>query len=522
MVVAPHRVAAEVGAALLSRGANAVEAAISTAAALAVVYPHMNGLGGDSFWLLAGPGQPPLGLNASGPSGERLSRELLAAHGLERIPERGSLAACTVPGTVGGWEALYRYSRRALGGRLAWRELLRPAIALAREGFPISEGQVRDTRRLLGELEALPGAAELFASVFAPGGRVPEPGAWWRHPELAATLETVAERGADGFYKGAVGAQIVAHSLLTADDLARYRPEWVEPLHVAYRGLTAVNLPPNSQGVVSLEILGILERLPAAGMRRSQAAHIHWIVEATKLAFGDRDRYLGDPARMAVRAAELLAPGHLDGLAARVRAEAALPDAPLSRSGRGDTVWFGAVDARGLAVSGIQSLYYEFGSGVVAGRTGVVLQNRGVAFSPSSGPNELGPRRKPFHTLNPAMLLRDGRPYLVYGTMGGEGQPQTQAAVATRIVDLGMHPAEAVAAPRWLYGRTWGGDSPGLKLERRFDPAVVRELEALGHACTLVEAWSDLMGHAGAILVEGERLLGGADPRSDGAAIACD
>lgn len=518
MVVAPHRVAAEVGATFLTRGANAVEAAIGVAAALAVVYPHMNGLGGDSFWLLAGPEHPPLGLNASGPAGERLSRELLAEHGLERIPERGKLAACTVPGTVGGWQALYQFARRSLGARFEWRELLEPAIALAKEGFQVSEGQVRDTRRVLGELEALPGLAEPFASVFAPGGKIPEPGAWWRSPELAETLEIVAERGADGFYGGVVGEQIVAHSLLTASDLVEYRPEWVQPLSLAYRGTTACNLPPNSQGVVSLEILGILERLPADSLRRSPARHVHLIVEATKLAFGDRDRYLGDPARMTIQAAELLAPAYLDGLAARVLA-GSLTEARPTASGRGDTVWFGVVDRSGMAVSGIQSLYYEFGSGVVVGHTGVVLQNRGAAFSPTPGPNELGPRRRPFHTLNPPMLLHRGRPFLVYGTMGGEGQPQTQAAIVTRIVDLGMNPAEAVAAPRWLYGRTWGGDSPGLKLERRFDPAVVRELEELGHACTLVEEWSDLMGHAGAILVDGERLLGGADPRSDGAAV---
>lgn len=530
MVTSPHYLATQAGVDVLRAGGNAADAAIAVAATLSVVYPHMCSLGGDNFWLVHAAGTGELrALNASGRSGERASIAFYRDQGLDRIPARGFLAANTVPGAVSGWEAAFRYARETMGPGLPWPRLLETAIASARDGFPVSPGlafwlatDAATTDRELRHLGRFPAFARTFLK---PGGQPYAQGEVMRLPDLARTLECLAQGGAAAFYRGPIAARIVADlkahgGLLTREDFAAHTADWAEPLRVPYRGLTACNCPPNSQGLASLAILNILNNFEVEKLGEGSADTCHLLVEATKQAFADRDRYLTDPDFAAIPLDWLLGAAHGKEQAARIdMARAARDVAPLDP--QGDTVWIGVVDARGNAVSLIQSIYYDFGSGIVAGDTGVLLQNRGTYFSLDPGHvNCLKPRKRTFHTLNPAMLLRDGKPYLVYGTMGGEGQPQTQAAIVTRIVDFGLSPQDAVNAPRWLHGRTWGESANDLKLESRIDTAVVAQLRRRGHAVTRVPAFTEIMGHAGAILIDpatGVRY-GAADPRGDGLA----
>ena len=345
-------------------------------------------------------------------------------------------------------------------------------------------------------------------------------------PDLARTLKTLASHGAEEFYQGDIAARIVADlekngGVLSREDFARHTADWVAPLSVTYRGHTACNLPPNTQGMASLEILNICNRFDMRALGEGTADYCHLIIEATKLAFADRDAYLSDPAFADIPVGELLSDAHADWQASRISMNRAAADVrPMDP--HGDTAWLGVVDRWGNAVSLIQSIYHDFGSAIVPGGTGILLQNRGSHFSLDPGHvNCLQPGKRTLHTLNPAMLFKGGRPFLVYGTMGGEGQPQTQAALVTRIVDFGMTPQAAIDAPRWLYGRSWGREANDLKLEGRFPEAVVEELVRRGHSASLVAPYTDLMGHAGAILINQENgiLQGGADPRSDG--LAC-
>jgi gamma-glutamyltranspeptidase/glutathione hydrolase len=294
----------------------------------------------------------------------------------------------------------------------------------------------------------------------------------------------------------------------------------VAPLHVPYRDTVAYNLPPNTQGMASLEILNILNNFDMSKIPEGSADYYHVIVEATKEAFVDRDKYLSDPDFVKIPLDFLLSSKHGKDQAARIRMDAAAHELkPLDP--KGDTVWFGVVDKDGNAVSIIQSIYHDFGSGIVPAGTGVLLQNRGSFFSldPQSV-NHLEPGKRTFHTLNPAMLLKGGKPYLVYGTMGGEGQPQTQAAIVTRVVDYGMTPQEAINAPRWLHGRTWGASSNDTKFEGRIPADVTDELKRRGHPVKVVENYTDTMGHAGAILIDPATKVryGATDPRGDGVA----
>jgi gamma-glutamyltranspeptidase/glutathione hydrolase len=530
MVTSPHHLATQSGVRVLRDGGTAVDAAIAVAATLAVVYPQMCSLGGDSFWLIWDAGARTLrALNASGRSGEHVTRARYADRGLAAIPPRGYLAANTVPGVVSGWELASRYAREHLGSTRGWPDLLADAIRHARDGTPVTPSLAHwlaiDTDPGDREFRALQ-RFEGFARTFLrPDGRPWALGQVLRQPELARTLETLARDGADAFYTGPIAQAIVADlaaggGLLSAADFAEHRADWVEPISVRYRDTTAYNFPPNTQGMASLAILNILENIDLRAIPEGSADYFHLLIEATKQAFLDRDRWLTDPAFADIPLARLLSPEHGRAQAARIRKDRAGTDTrPLDP--HGDTVWFGAIDARGHAVSVIQSIYHDFGSGIVPGGTGVILQNRGSFFSLSpDAANRLEPRKRCFHTLNPAMLFRDGQPWLIYGTMGGEGQPQTQAAIATRIVDYGMTPQEAVAAPRWLHGRTWGASSNDTKFESRIPAAVTDELARRGHPVKVVDAYTDTMGHAGAILIDPETGVrhGASDPRSDGLA----
>lgn len=526
MVTTPNALASQSALAVLREGGNAVEAMIAAAAAIAVVYPHMNSIGGDAFWLIARPGEAPRGLEACGAAAGAATIESYRAKGLSRIPFRGGMAANTVAGTLSGWEAAHAFSREALGGRLPLTRLLADAIHYARDGIAVTRSQSACTASRTGELAAIPG----FAETFLPGGSAPGVGSRFRQRGLADTLEHLARVGLPDFYRGELARSMAddlsaVGSPLTFSDLERHQAVWKTPLQMAHSQGTLYNMPPPTQGLVSLLILGQLDRLlgPAddAGALRDSLdpAFVHACVEATKQAFGVRDTRITDPAWMAEPAEQWLTSDALDALAARVSCDEARGWG--NGKGPGDTVWMGVVDGEGVAVSFIQSIYHEFGSGVVLAGSGVNWQNRGCSFSlDAAALNPLMPGRKPFHTLNPAMArLQDGRT-IVYGNMGGDGQPQSQSAVFSRIVRFGMNPQAAIDAPRWLLGRTWGQDSDSLKLEARFPEATVARLRELGHAVDVLEAYDETMGHAGAIVLYPDGTYeGGSDPRSDGAAM---
>jgi gamma-glutamyltranspeptidase/glutathione hydrolase len=515
VVCAPHFAAVEAGRATLAEGGNALEAMIAMAAAIAAAYPHMNHIGGDGFWLIRQPSGRVRAIMAAGPAAAQARPELYAAY--ETIPTRGPLAALTVPGAVGGW-IVAREAAKVYGGSLPLDVLLAPAIAVARDGYAVSRSQARLTQEQFADLEKLPG----FAAAFLADGKAPEVGAKLRQPALAETLAHLARAGLDDFYRGDVGREIAADlarigSPLVREDLTRYSATLAEPLNVALPAGTIYNTDAPTQGVASLMILALFDRL---GVKESEGFdHIHGLVEATKRALRLRDRAVTDPSRLPHALERALDPRFIAGEAIRIdrRKAAHWPLGP----GNGDTIWMGAADSSGLVVSYIQSIYWEFGSGCVLPATGVLMQNRGVSFSLNHGAlNLLAPGRLPFHTLNPALaVLADGR-IMAYGTMGGDGQPQTQGAVFSRHVMFREPLAEAIDRARWLLGRTWGSPQTALRLESRFDGNLIDALVSAGHDVdVLSEPYSDTMGHAGAVVLHPDGSLEGAhDPRADGGA----
>ncbi|MGE0256192.1 MAG: gamma-glutamyltransferase family protein [Alphaproteobacteria bacterium] len=516
MVTAPHHLAAEAGRDVLRDGGNAIEAMVAAAAAIAVVYPHMNAIGGDGFWLISRAGAAPVGIDACGPAAAAATPDLYRAAGHAAIPARGPLAALTVAGTIGGWIVALDLARQ-WGGRLPLPRLLEPAIGHARDGFGATPSQVANTAARENECRAVPG----FADTFLPGGVPPAIGDRFALPALGATLERLAAAGLDDFYRGDVAAALSADlaavgSPVARGDLAGFRARAVAPLSTAIRAGTLYNMPPPTQGLASLLILAQFDRLACAAADGFD--HVHLLIEATKQAFRVRDRHVTDPAFMDIDPAALLAPDCVAAMAAAI--DPATAAGWARGEDKGDTIWMGAIDGAGNAVSFIQSVYWEFGSGVVLPHTGVVWQNRGASFSlDPAARNPLVPGRRPFHTLNPALArLADGST-MVYGTMGGEGQPQTQAAVFTRHVMFGQGLQAAITAPRWLLGRTWGSESTTLKIEPRFAPGVIEALAKAGHEIEITAPFSETLGHAGALVRRpGGVIEGASDPRSDGRA----
>jgi len=424
MVVAPHRLAAEAGLAVLREGGNAIEAMIAAAASVSVVYPHMNGLGGDGFWLISTPERrAPLAINAVGAAAAAAGEDFYRTRNLTTIPTRGPLAANTVAGTVSGWQAALDVSAD-WGGALPLERLLEPAIGYARDGFPTSDGQCRLTAEKRSELAEAPGWADLFL----PNGKPPEPGAIFKQPALAETLTQLARAGLEDFYRGDLARRIAADlartgSPVSGEDLARQRPVRNDPLSVKLRAGTVYNVTPPSQGLASLLILGLFDRL---GCEEADGfAYVHGLVEATKQAFLLRNAEITDPVYMTVDPADLLSDTSLDALAGKIDKAKALPW-PVSGA-PGDTVWLGAADNAGRVVSFIHSIYWEFGSGTCLRDTGIQWQNRGSSFAlDPTAQNYLRPGRLPFHTNNPAMALLDDGRVMAYGSMGGDGQPQTK------------------------------------------------------------------------------------------------
>lgn len=519
MAVAPHATAAQSAIDVLKDGGNAVEAMIAAAATIAVVYPHMNGIGGDGFWLISVPGQKPVAIQACGYAAKKADIPFYKNNGFQQIPFRGPHATNTVAGTVAGWSLALKWAEKniAQSARLPLSRLLQDAIHLARNGTPVSEGLHQQIGAKLEQLQSAPG----FTTLFAPSGDALSVNELMYQPALANTLERMTVNGLDDFYHGDTARLIAgeleaAGSLLRFDDLNNFRASLVDPLALQTDAGTIYNLPPPSQGLVSLLITGILESQRKKGAIVGESGFIHQSVEAIKLAFDLRDKHITDPAHMTVDPQSLLTPENIDMLSRQIEDERTR----AWDGGRGpaDTIWMGVVDASGTAVSFIQSIYHEFGSAVILQDSGIIWQNRCSSFSldPTRN-NPLQPGRLPFHTLNPALVnLADGG-VMVYGSMGGDGQPQTMAAIFDRIIHQGMSPQEAVSAPRWLLGRTWGELSDTLKIESRLSQQTIDILSGYGHPIEIYPPYDNIMGHAGAIVRRGNGLLeGGSDPRSDG------
>jgi gamma-glutamyltranspeptidase/glutathione hydrolase len=538
--VAPHHLATTAGLGILRAGGSAVDAAIATNAVLAVVFGGACGIGGDAFWLIwdeASASQ--VALNGSGRAPASADPAVLRARGLATLPFRGPLTI-TVPGAVRSWgDAHARF------GLLPWADLLAPAIQLAGGGFPVDEHFARSVESAAAVFDRELGAgAHGWAATYRPLGRAWRPGERVRLPALAATLEQLAAAGADDLYAGVLAGRqatglAAAGSGITAADLAAHDSTWETPLSTAYRGATATTHPPNSSGLVALEVLSILaafeppERsvfVPGEG-GATAGADLRWAhlgIEATKRALADRDAHLSDPAFVDVPVARLLDTAYGESLARGIDpARASVP--PPSRAPRGGgTIWLGVVDGKGNAVSLIESNYSGFGSGVVDPATGIAYQNRGSYFSlDPDHPNVLAPRKRTLHTLLPGMLFRDGRPWVVHGSMGGDAQPAIFAQVVSALVDGGVDVATAVAAPRWSPVPAAHFAPPDVvQVEPRFEAGLLDSLAAMGHNLDVREPFDGALGHAHAIeLVAGGPAHGGTlaaatDPRSPGLAAA--
>jgi gamma-glutamyltranspeptidase/glutathione hydrolase len=517
VVTASHHLAARAGLRVLEDGGNAVEAMIAAASTIAVVYPHMNTLGGDNFWLIHTPNKEIIGIDACGAAAGKVNIDFYKDKGFDSIPSRGPLAALTVAGAVSGWQEAYRFSCEELGGKLPLSRLLEEATYLAQEGIAITATQANNTVAKLDELKDVLG----FSASFLKEGKPPVAGSRFCQPALAQTLKILANKGFDTFYRGELSRKIAAElehfgSPISIDDLKRHQAIRVKPLSVKIAGHNLYNMPPPTQGLASLIILGVFDKL---GVTEAEGFDfVHGLVESTKRAFRVRDRYVTDPEYMEVAPEFFLTHEALEEMAGEISSSKALPWPEEAASG--DTVWLGAVDSEGRVVSFIQSIYWEFGSGLVLQETGITWQNRGISFSLNPAHiNSLAPHRRPFHTIQPALArLNDGR-VMGYGAMGGEGQPQTQAMMFLRHVLFGQGLQQAITAPRWLLGRTWGAEATNLRIENRFDGNVITALKNAGHDVEVLGDFDEVMGHAGAVIHHPDGLIeGAADPRGNGQA----
>lgn len=521
-VVSDHPLASQAGMGILQEGGNAIDAAIATAAVLAVVRPHMNGVGGDAFALVRPAGETRVhALNGSGGAGSRATPERFAELGEDDVPGTGPLSV-SVPGAVAAWvDAHERW------GSLPLSRLLEPAIRYARDGFPVSVRLAYDFRT---QGRRLRGPAR---DLYLPGGAPPEPGSLLRNPALAATLERIASNGAPGFYEGDVADRLIDFldaegGLLTRDDLRAHASTFPAPLSVDYLGHTFWAMPPNTQGVTQLQQMEMAKSFAINDMGHNTSGYLHTLIELKKLAFADRDRWVADPLRADVPVDRLLDPAYLRGRAALVGEAAgryepgfgpALPSPPPVEEGEdtGDTVYLTVVDGEGNAVSWIQSLFAGFGSGLLDPATGVLLHNRGSLFTLQEGhPNRIEPGKRPFHTLTPLLATRGADVAFTLGTPGGDAQTQSLLQIVHNMLLFGMTPQEALEAPRY---RSQGGLS--VAIEDRIDPEVRAELEAKGHRLRVIQGWTATFGGAQMIRVEPSgTLTAGAGPRREAYAIA--
>ncbi len=522
-VYAPHGaiatsqpLASAAGLAVLQRGGNAVDAAVTAAAVLSLVEPHMTGIGGDLFamvWWTAD-GAELVGLNASGRSGAGMTREELLRRGHSSVPLFGA-EPVTVPGALAGWAAL-------LGrfGTISLAEALAPAIELAEGGFPVTPIIAGQWAAEVERLRSDPGARTTY---LIDGDRAPAAGERFRNPDYAATLRLISEKGPAVLYGGELGRRIFEHlqtrgGFLALDDLAAHRVEWVRPISVDYKGYRVWELPPNGQGIAALEMLRILEPFDLAAMGHNSAQYLHHLIEAKKLAFADLARWVGDPEQMTVSPDDLLAEEFIEGRRRLLdpRRAAARPE-PGAAATASETIFLSVADRQGNMVSLINSIYREFGSGVVVPGTGFALQNRGAGFTLEPGrANTVGPGKLPLHTIIPAFVTRpgaDGRdePWLSFGVMGGSMQPQGHVQLLFNLLLFGMDLQEAIDAPRFrhLDGRL-------VALEPAIGDEVRRALRALGHE--IAPDGSAAFGGAQAVLQLEHGWAAGSDPRKDGEA----
>ena len=512
MVAAPHYLASQAGLDILKAGGNALDAAIATSATLQVVYPQLCGLGGDLFILMYDARSRQLyGLNASGRSARSATIERYKSLGYETMPPFG-IHTVTVPGCAHGWTAaMERF------GRLGLERVLQPAIQYAEDGFPVAPG----LHAALVRMDGMPYTHRSFRDHFMPGGDIPAAGSTMRVPTLGRTLRTIGARGADAFYQGELAGTIAAFfaregGLITEEDLGDHQSDWVDPLSVRFGDLTVYELPPNTQGVTALQMLGMVDQFDLGDSMLSPET-IHLSVEAKKLAFADRAAYLTDPAHMRVRPEALVQPDYLRSRARLIDRERTHAS-PAPGSLTGDTIYLCAADEEGNAVSLIQSNYRGFGSGVVVDGTGIVLQNRGAYFSlDPEAANRLEPGKRTLHTLIPSLAMRDGQPAVVFGAMGGDGQAQTHVQVYSALSRYGMDIQSAIELPRWVDGATARGEPEVLNLESRFPAETAEALRALGHHVRIAGAWDSMMGHAHGITIDQRAgvMQGGADPRAD-------
>jgi gamma-glutamyltranspeptidase/glutathione hydrolase len=502
------------GLAVLQRGGNAIDAAVTAAAVLSLVEPHMTGIGGDLFALFWWSRESRLvGLNASGRSGSLMTRAAFTDQGLDAVPLFGG-QPITVPGALSGWAALLeRY------GTVSLDQALAPAIRLADSGFPVSPIIGAQWAAQAERLREDEGARATF---LLEGTRAPRAGEWFRNPDLAATYQAIADSGPAVLYGGSLGQRIVDRvsalgGFLTLDDLAKHQPVWVEPMSVTFRGHTVWELPPNGQGVAALEMLRILEPYDLAEMGHNSAPYLHHLIEAKKLAFADLARWVGDPEAMSVPAERLLDEDFIEARRAALDPErAAVRVDPGSAVTSSETVYLAAADGDGNMVSLINSIYWEFGSGVVVPGTGFALQNRGAGFTLEPDlPNTVAPRKRPFHTIIPAFVTRPGpageEPWLAFGVMGGSIQPQGHVQVLLNLLEFGMDLQEAIDAARF---RHLSGLQVGL--EGPIPEGTRRALAALGHEIVALPP-----GEAGGAQAVMRLLRGwaaGSDPRKDGMA----
>ncbi|HMN97193.1 MAG TPA: gamma-glutamyltransferase family protein [Phycisphaerales bacterium] len=513
-VATSQPLAAQAGLQMLLLGGSAADAAVATAAVLTVVEPTANGIGSDAFALVWAGGSLH-GLNASGrsPRGLRIER----FDELDAMPRLG-WDAVTVPGCVSGWRAL---SERF--GRLPFETCIEPAIRFAREGFLVSRQTALGWGRAEERFRDRAGLRfEEFRRVFLPAGRAPRPGELIALPDHGATLEAIAASGGESFYRGALAERIAAASAadgahLTIEDLGSHRAEWVEPISIAYRGVRLHEIPPNGQGIAALQALGVLRHFEIDALQPDCPDVLHLQIEAMKLAFADAHAHVADPATMRIAPAALLDDAYL---AARARAidPVRAGDPGHGTPQYGGTVLLCAADADGMMVSFIQSNFEGFGSGVVIPGTGIALQNRGAGFTLARDhPNRVAAGKRPYHTIIPGFVTRDGgssRPLMAFGVMGGAMQPQGHVQVLARLVDFAQNPQAALDAPRWQVG-----DGRVVELEPGLASATVEELAARGHAVRQADSRNVRFGGGQAILALDDGYVAASDLRRDGLAI---
>ncbi len=506
VVATSQPLAAQAGLRMLLKGGNAADAIVATAIALTVVEPTMNGIGSDAFALIWD-GNALHGLNASGRAPAAWTPERFAGQASMPIVGWDSV---TVPGAVSAWVAV---SRRF--GKLPFADLFAPAIEYAASGFLVSPTVARQWTTQLERLANQPG----FAQAFIPAGRAPQPGEQFRFPAQAATLEDIARTAGDSFYRGRLAEKIAAASheqggAMTTSDLAAHTVDWVEPVSQAYRGVRLHEIPPNGQGIAALMALAILEHFDLSALACDSPESVHLQVEAMKLAFADLHQHVADSRFMQVSTSDLLDPSYIVQRARRIDRQRA-QDFGHGVPPRSGTVYLTAADSAGMMISYIQSNYMGFGSGVVVPETGISLQNRGACFRLTPGhPNQVGPGKRPMHTIIPAFATRAGQPLMSFGVMGGDMQPQGHTQMMVRLADYRQNPQAAADGPRW---KVLGGRS--VIVEHHMPDATVSELARLGHEIRRADRWSTEFGSAQLIHRIDGGYLAASEPRRDGQAV---